>query len=208
MTRIERKRSSPRKASPDALLDAAAQALVDEGFGTSLDRIAERAGVARMTLYRHFGGRDQLIGSLLLRESEQLRTVATSALDDPTAPFADRLHRLLVTLVPAIRRSALLAQFFDQRPAGTLTGPALEATVGRPVFAFFVPYFEAPDARAVLADDPAKTVDWLARVVLVHVTSTGHLSAADLEAEIDSFVMRSVLTPRAYGAWRRRRPRH
>ncbi|MCE3552204.1 TetR/AcrR family transcriptional regulator [Pseudonocardia sp. RS11V-5] len=55
------------------ILDAAVECLAATGFdGTSLSAVAGRAGVSRPTVYRHFGSREQLVESALLRLSEQI----------------------------------------------------------------------------------------------------------------------------------------
>lgn len=50
------------KAARDKLLRATAEILVKEGIGAvSIEAVARRAGVAKTTLYRHFGGLDGLV---------------------------------------------------------------------------------------------------------------------------------------------------
>ena len=52
----------PSKAARAKLLRATAEILVKEGIGAvSIEAVARRAGVAKTTLYRHFGGIDGLV---------------------------------------------------------------------------------------------------------------------------------------------------
>ena len=52
-TRTERKRC--------AILEAAAEEFQANGFeGTSMDRVAERAGVSKRTIYNHFENKEAL----------------------------------------------------------------------------------------------------------------------------------------------------
>ncbi len=51
-----------------ALLRAAAEVFAEEGIDTPLDRIAERAGVGRATLYRNFPSRTDIALAVLLDE--------------------------------------------------------------------------------------------------------------------------------------------
>ena len=49
-------------------MDAAARAFIDEGYErTSMDRIAERAGASKRTVYNHFTGKEELFQAVLRR---------------------------------------------------------------------------------------------------------------------------------------------
>jgi AcrR family transcriptional regulator len=52
----------PSKTARDKLLRATAELLVEQGIsGVSVEAVARRSGVAKTTLYRHFGGIDGLV---------------------------------------------------------------------------------------------------------------------------------------------------
>jgi AcrR family transcriptional regulator len=56
----------------ERILAAATRLFADEGVqATSVDRVISEAGVAPMTVYRHFAGKDQLVTATLERWSEQ-----------------------------------------------------------------------------------------------------------------------------------------
>jgi len=60
-----------RPSRKDDLVECAARVFAREGFhATGIDRLLSEAGVAKMTLYNHFGGKDELIAAALERSSE------------------------------------------------------------------------------------------------------------------------------------------
>jgi AcrR family transcriptional regulator len=55
------------------ILEAAVECLSAVGFdGTTLSAVAERAGVSRPTVYRHFGSRERLVSEALLQLSGRI----------------------------------------------------------------------------------------------------------------------------------------
>ncbi len=77
-----------RTSKRDQLIDAALELFDAGGFhATGIDAIIARAGVAKMTLYKHFGSKDELIVAALDRCSQDalacLRSKIESASDDP-----------------------------------------------------------------------------------------------------------------------------
>lgn len=81
MIRPLRKDAADRR---HALLDAARAVFAEEGIDTPLDRIADRAGVGRATLYRNFPGRTELALAVLLEDVAELGERFAA----PTAPGA------------------------------------------------------------------------------------------------------------------------
>jgi AcrR family transcriptional regulator len=74
----------------ERILDAATRLFADEGIhATGVDRVIAEAGVAPMTVYRHFAGKDDLVTATLERWSKRwlawLREEARLAGDDPGA---------------------------------------------------------------------------------------------------------------------------
>ena len=74
----------------ERILEAATRLFADEGIhATSVDRAIAEAGVAPMTVYRHFAGKDELVAATLERWSKQwmgwLRDEAGEDGDDPEA---------------------------------------------------------------------------------------------------------------------------
>jgi AcrR family transcriptional regulator len=80
------KRPSPAR---DRLMDAATRLFYEEGIhAVGVDRVIEEAGVTRATLYKQFGGKENLVLAYLAREDEMLRALfaeAGEAVADPDA---------------------------------------------------------------------------------------------------------------------------
>ena len=69
-------------AASTAVLDAAEVALRSSGLRAwAVDDVAERAGVARSTVYRLFGGRDELVHAVLARELRRVLDGVAEAVD-------------------------------------------------------------------------------------------------------------------------------
>ncbi|MEF8939488.1 MAG: TetR/AcrR family transcriptional regulator [Salinivenus sp.] len=90
----------------DAVCEAALELFAENGIeATTTREIAERAGAAEGTLYRHFKGKEDLAESLYRRCADQLRGHLAAASETATAP--------------AVRLEALVRgifTFFDERP--------------------------------------------------------------------------------------------
>ena len=81
-TRIDRRqhpgqpdtRRSPQLSKRDQLLETAWQLFYRDGYhATGIDRILTKAGVAKMTLYKHFRSKEELILAVLEKRSDQFR---------------------------------------------------------------------------------------------------------------------------------------
>ena len=69
-----RQRGRPLDEAKAALIRVAAAGLfMEHGYeGTSLDAIAARAGVSKLTIYRHFGGKEELFAAVLRAKCEEM----------------------------------------------------------------------------------------------------------------------------------------
>lgn len=104
-----RPRGRPRReAARDEIVGATLALLADRGFqATTMDAIAERAGVGKTTIYRRWGSKEELLADALgeLRtepapmEATDLRAVLLAYLHDQERELADPL---VGRLLPAI----------------------------------------------------------------------------------------------------------
>ena len=92
-----RTRAAPRR---DQLVAGALALFVREGFhGVGIDRILAEAGVAKMTLYKHFRSKDDLIVAALMRRDSDYRNWLMREVDR----LADGPDETLVAYVDAVR---------------------------------------------------------------------------------------------------------
>jgi TetR/AcrR family transcriptional repressor of mexJK operon len=135
------------------LLEAAAEAFMEEGYRASLDRIAARAGVARQTIYNHFQSKEALF-------EEVIRTTMHQVLVTLEAEDGD-LRTNLMHFAKVYREKVL-------SPSALATFRALIAEAPR-----------CPElARSIFAAGPAQTVSHLAHF-LDNAMAAGHLRRDD-----------------------------
>ena len=125
------------------VLDAALRQL--ELFGiqrTTMEDIARRSGVSRVTVYRHFPNKDRLLEAVVLREVQRF-LAALAAVGDAQASEEDRIVEGFVFVVRELRGHTLLQQLLQGEPELFL--PQLTTEAG-PMIAF---------ARQLIADHVA-----------------------------------------------------
>ena len=73
----------------ERLLSTAVRLFGAEGIrGTGIDRLLEEAGVAKMSLYKHFGSKDALVLAALARRGEMFRGVFNAVMTSKHEPRA------------------------------------------------------------------------------------------------------------------------
>ncbi|GAA6136872.1 TetR/AcrR family transcriptional regulator [Arenicella sp. 4NH20-0111] len=101
-----------RLSSKEAIIEAAFH-LFKENPRASLAEIAKYAGVGRVTLHRHFSGREDLVielGKIALTEMDEIAEQAASG----ASSYTDALRLMMFALVPlADRQWFLTNQIFD-----------------------------------------------------------------------------------------------
>lgn len=83
----------------DEILDAAEQLFVTKGFdGTSTGDILERVGIARGTLYYHFGSKEEILDAMIGRMTETLLKKAGRIAAQKDKPVLQRLTETIMAL--------------------------------------------------------------------------------------------------------------
>lgn len=143
----------------EAILDAGVKVFMAEGYAASMDRVAAEAGVAKQTLYSHFGSKEGLFHALFDRYKQQtLRVFDTEGdLAAELAAFGeDLLRRIFDPEILGVQRLmiAQAAAFPDLARIFYAAGPGhVRATLA----AFLRNRMEAgalrPDDAAAAAED-------------------------------------------------------
>lgn len=105
----------------ERLLDAAREVVEEGGYGAaSVLAVAERAGVAAGTLYRHFASKEELFVELFRKVCDREVLAMQGAAELPAGSCAERIAQVLTTFAErALRRPrlawALVAEPVDPR---------------------------------------------------------------------------------------------
>jgi AcrR family transcriptional regulator len=101
----------PDDATSERILDAALE-LVAEGGARALtmDAVAARARLGRMTVYRRFGGRDRLEQALGVRETRRGLAEVAAAQADPELSAPDRIAEGFVAALRVAREHPLFSR--------------------------------------------------------------------------------------------------
>ena len=127
--------TTPEDSASERILDAALALAAASGVrNLTMDSVAERAGVGRMTVYRRFGSREALVEALGVREARRCLAELDSTVD-PGAPAADQVAQGLITSLRLVRDHPLLARMSRHEPEAALAaltgGDAAVFTMGR-----------------------------------------------------------------------------
>lgn len=195
-----RGRGRPRNPEIDAaILRAALDSFIDGGVeGTSIEQIAKRAGVGKLTVYRRWASKEDLLVQAI--ESIRDRMPDPSAADLADTPVAELIARTLPAASEAIadaRFRALVARVF----AASASHPSLMETYWR--------HYVMPRRHAaqILVDrakqegilnqetDPDVLVDMMVGAVLYRAIQPGHLDPAQARRYLQSVYRQAGLLP-------------
>lgn len=182
----------PRVIDDEEALDAATEVLAAKGMaGTSVDDVAEAAGVSRATMYRCLGSKDEIVRAVIARESRRL----LEALEGLVAE-AENPHELIRVIVTAsadgVDRSPVLRRLNNEDRRDTLPFITVD---GAPLVEVIVGYgLQLKDRIAFAVDDDAlaTALEEAARLFLAHLTTPriagGRLDSAELGDRIATMV--------------------
>jgi TetR/AcrR family transcriptional regulator, mexJK operon transcriptional repressor len=95
-------------AKGDAIIAAARDAFFEHGYsGTSIEEIARRAGVSKVTVYNRFGDKPTLLAESVRMECETMRAMLHTNVDAPI-DLADHLSRFGRAMLAFLARPELV----------------------------------------------------------------------------------------------------
>lgn len=138
--------------------------------GTSVDDIVHASGVARSTLYRHLGDRDDLLLAVTLREIEQLHAVLTARIA-ASSSVVDLLVEGVLGAVELVNESAVLRELLENPAllASEVSDQGLQALVEQLV-TFVEPLAEGHHGSIRPDLDVGLAVECLVRTIASLVT--------------------------------------
>jgi AcrR family transcriptional regulator len=104
----------------ERILDAALELAAASGFRRlTMDDVARRAQVGRMTVYRRFGSHANLVDALAVRECRRCLDRLRAAVD-PGEPLDERMTSLFIATLDVIREHPLLERLARVEPEALL----------------------------------------------------------------------------------------
>ncbi|MGI5218479.1 TetR/AcrR family transcriptional regulator [Nocardia sp. CA-290969] len=105
----------------ERILDAALQRILQVGIRrSSLDDIARRSGVNRVTIYRRFAGKDNLVDAVLAREIQRVLAEAT-AIATTTPGVEAQIEETVLYILRLTRTHPLVTQLIEVAPEEALS---------------------------------------------------------------------------------------
>jgi AcrR family transcriptional regulator len=186
--------ATTRDDGVDEILDAALDVFSKIGIRrATVDEIAQRAGLGRVTVYRRVGGKNEIVTAVLVRESQKLfQTVrdAAAAADG----FADRVVHSFATTIETVRHNAVWNRLLDIEPDTVL--PRL-TTDGSPLLAGAVAataeVLRGPDTAAISDHDLLARAEILVRITHSILLTPSVLAPLDSYADLETFARRHLL---------------
>ncbi|WP_082392820.1 TetR/AcrR family transcriptional regulator [Nocardia arizonensis] len=185
----------------EKIMDAALDRILQVGIRrSSLDDIARRSGVNRVTIYRRFAGKQNLIEAVLERETERMLTEVTEIVTR-TASAEAQIEETALYVLRRTRLHVLVAQLLAVAPEEVLTFFTVR---GSEVVATGIDFIvgllrRAQELGLIAAYDPVPVAEIIARLAhSVMLTPQAGVDFADEEA-VRQFLRVSIVPMVEYG---------
>jgi AcrR family transcriptional regulator len=151
----------------ERILDAALEQFRIVGIRRStIDDVARRAKVGRVTVFRRFESKDGLVRALLLREGRRLMDQIDAAMV-PGAEIEDQIVESFLRTLRAVQRHPLMTGMLAAEPETLLPLLTVEGGEGLALArALLVRHVRAAHKQAGVHGDPEQTAELLARIGL------------------------------------------
>ncbi|NUU25433.1 MAG: TetR/AcrR family transcriptional regulator [Streptomycetaceae bacterium] len=183
----------------ERILDAARDQFATFGLRRStVEDVARRAGVGRVTVYRRFDSKNTLVEAVLVRECRRF----LAAFDAEVGALPTMEERIVVGFGLALRtaRTALIGRLLELEPETAL--PFL-TTRGGPILGVIRDYLAASfgrarDVTAVDADESARVAEIFVRLTVSFLLTPQSIVPVDDEEQARAFARR-FLAPMVTG---------
>jgi AcrR family transcriptional regulator len=179
-----RSQAEPEPAANERWLDAAESCYTRFGPAkTTVEDVAQAAGVSRATLYRHFKSRDDLLMAVIVREAGRLAAEAEIHLRRFDDVGSWIVEGMLVCL-REIPRRPLLGMLFTPEAVGVASRVVLTSErlleIGADILR---PMFEPARRRGLLRESVQieALMEWVLRILMSYLTVPSHLARSDAE---------------------------
>lgn len=182
--------TSPLPTTTERILDAAYDELVHFGVkGFSVEDIAKRVGVARITIYRRFSTKDELLGAVALREGQRLLARVDEAIDRH-ADLDDQLVEGFAAVLHAVRSHPIVARTLSSEPE--LVTTFLNSQAG-PIIAMARDYLAARIAAHLPDIDARPAAELIVRLTATFVLVPDSCIRLKTNAEARTFARTHLL---------------
>ncbi|WP_063721569.1 TetR/AcrR family transcriptional regulator [Nocardia vinacea] len=180
----------------ERIMDAALQRILQVGIRrSSLDDIARRSGVNRVTIYRRFSGKDNLVEAVLSREIQRILAEATVIATTASGVEA-QIEETVLYILRLTRTHPLVTQLIDVAPEEALSFYTVR---GSDVVSLGVEYITsilqaAQERGEIESYDPVPVAELIAR--LAHsllLTPAAGIDFGDVDAARD--FVRAAIVP-------------
>jgi AcrR family transcriptional regulator len=150
---------------------------------TTVEDVAQAAGVSRATLYRHFKSRDDLLMAVIVREAGRLAAEAEIELQRFDDIGSSIVEGMLLCL-REIPRRPLLAMLFAPEEVGAASRLVLTSEQLLAIGSDFLrPMFALAGERGLLREGVQieLLIEWVLRILMSYLTVPSHLARTDAE---------------------------
>ncbi|MFB7718358.1 MULTISPECIES: TetR/AcrR family transcriptional regulator [unclassified Nocardia] len=184
-----------RNPLEDRILDAALERILLVGIRrASLDDIARHARVNRITIYRHFATKENLVDTVLAREAERALVSATEV-GIATVGLETRIEQMMLTLFEVVRSHPIITRLAAAEPEDALAFYTVRGQqLVRTAISYVLRFVErGQELECLNRYDPAPVAELIAR--LTHsllLTPSGGVDFDDVE-QARCFVRRTIV---------------